>query len=76
MLTTVQAIVENDRIKLLEEIPLEAGQKLLVTFLNDPESQFWTAASQGSLDAIWDNEEDDVYAQLLEGCAPTAESRL
>ena len=67
MLTTVQAIVENDQIKLLEKIPLEAGQKLLVTFLNDPEFQFWTAASQSSLDTIWDNEEDDVYAQLLEG---------
>ena len=62
MLTTVQAIVENDQIKLLEKIPLEAGQKLLVTFLNKPESQFWTAASQSSLDTIWDNEEDDVYA--------------
>ncbi len=67
MLTTVQAIVENNQIKLLEEIPLEAGQKLLVTFLTDPESQFWITASQSSLSAIWDNEEDDVYAQLLEG---------
>lgn len=66
MLTTVQAIVENNQIKLLEEIPLEAGQKLLVTFLTDPESQVWTTASQSSLGIIWDNEEDDVYAQLLE----------
>ncbi len=67
MLTTVQAIVENNQIKLLEEVPLEAGQKLLVTFLSDPETQFWTIASQSSLDTIWDNEEDDIYAQLLEG---------
>lgn len=67
MLTTVQAIVENNQIKLLEEIPLETGQKLLVTFLTDPESQFWLTASQSSLDAIWSNKEDDVYAQLLEG---------
>ncbi|MFO7679339.1 MAG: hypothetical protein R6X34_04760 [Chloroflexota bacterium] len=67
MLTTVQAIVENNQIKLLEEIPLEAGQKLLVTFLTDPESQFWIRASQSSIDTIWDNEEDDIYAHLLEG---------
>ncbi len=67
MLTTVQAIVENNQIKLLEEMPLEAGQKLLVTFLTDSESQFWITTSQSSLDDIWDNEEDDVYAQLLEG---------
>jgi hypothetical protein len=25
----------------------------------------WQAASQAALDAIWDNDEDDVYAQLL-----------
>ncbi len=67
MLTTVQAIVENDQIKLLEAVPLQPGQRLLVTFLDDPESQFWLSASQTSLDAIWDNEEDNVYAWLLEG---------
>ena len=67
MLTTVQAIVENNQIKLLEEIPLETGQKLLITFLTDPEPQFWLSANQSSLDTIWNNEEDDIYAQLLEG---------
>jgi hypothetical protein len=25
----------------------------------------WQAASQPALDAIWDNDEDDIYAQLL-----------
>lgn len=67
MLTTVQAIVENNQIRLLEDIPLQTGQKLLVTFLNDPEAEFWTLASEHSLDAFWDNEEDDIYAQLLQG---------
>ena len=27
---------------------------------------FWLQASQPSLDAIWDNCEDDIYAELLE----------
>lgn len=67
MLTTVQAIVEDDQIKLLEAVPLRPGQRLLITFLTDLHSQFWADASQDSLDAIWDNEEDDIYAQLLEG---------
>ncbi|MBX3060988.1 MAG: hypothetical protein KF770_31405 [Anaerolineae bacterium] len=67
MLTTVKAIVEDNQIKLLETIPLRSGQRLLITFLNDPESQFWSEASQSSLDTVWDNEEDDIYAQLLEG---------
>lgn len=26
---------------------------------------FWLAASENSLNEIWDNEEDDVYAELL-----------
>lgn len=29
------------------------------------ESTFWQASSQASLDAIWDNAEDDVYVELL-----------
>ncbi len=28
--------------------------------------EFWLAASESSLDEIWNNEEDDVYAELLE----------
>ncbi|AFY61695.1 DUF2188 domain-containing protein [Synechococcus sp. PCC 6312] len=29
-------------------------------------AEFWLGASQTSLDAVWDNDEDDVYAKLLE----------
>nr|WP_039738464.1 hypothetical protein [Hassalia byssoidea] len=41
------------------------GAKVLVTLLPDDEADFWLKTSQ-SLDAVWDNTEDDVYAQLLE----------
>ena len=34
--------------------------------MRDDEDEFWTAASQPSLDAGWDNEDDDVYGQLLQ----------
>lgn len=27
---------------------------------------FWLKASQPSLDAVWDNPDDDIYAELLE----------
>jgi len=30
------------------------------------DQEFWLSASEESLDAIWGNEEDDVYAKLLE----------
>jgi uncharacterized protein (DUF433 family) len=41
------------------------AQVPFITVLADDEPEFWTAISQPALDAIWDNEEDDVYAELL-----------
>lgn len=29
------------------------------------ESNFWQTSSQASLDTVWDNAEDNVYAELL-----------
>ncbi|HEX8694247.1 MAG TPA: hypothetical protein VF746_17635 [Longimicrobium sp.] len=33
----------------------------------DDEAGFWIAISQPSLEAVWDNADDDVYQQLLQG---------
>jgi hypothetical protein len=67
MLTTVWAIVRNGKIELTEEVSLTEGARLLVTLLPlDEESQFWMGASQSALDSVWNNPQDDVYAQLLE----------
>ncbi len=65
MLQTLWATVHDGQIQLAEQATLPEGAKLLVTVLPDQEDQFWVAASQRSLDAVWDNAEDDVYAQLL-----------
>jgi hypothetical protein len=35
------------------------------------EREFWLAVSRPAMDAIWGNEEDDVYEQLLETNRPT-----
>ncbi len=67
MLTSHWAVVHNGRIQLAENIALPEGTKLLVTLLPEDEDQFWQAASDSSLTAVWDNAEDDAYAQLLEG---------
>lgn len=64
MMNTVRAIVREGKIQLLEEIDLPEGTEVLVTPLLD-ETDFWRRASGSSLDAVWDNPEDDVYAQLL-----------
>lgn len=66
MLSTMWATVRNGKIELLEQTDLPEGSKLLVTLLPEDENKFWSYASQSSLDAIWRNVEDDVYAELLE----------
>ncbi len=65
MLKTLWATVRQGKIELLELSELPEGAKVLVTLLPDEEAEFWLQASQISLDTVWDNTEDDVYAQLL-----------
>jgi hypothetical protein len=65
MLKTLWAIIHEGKIELLEHADLPEGAKVLVTLLHDDETDFWLRASQVSLDTIWDNAEDDVYAQLF-----------
>ena len=66
MLTTLWATVRNGKIELLDSTALPEGTKAIVTLLPDDETDFWLQSSQTSLDAIWDNAEDEVYAQLLQ----------
>ncbi|WP_293148012.1 MULTISPECIES: hypothetical protein [unclassified Microcoleus] len=65
MLKTLWATVRQGKIELLELSELPEGAKVLVTLLPDEETEFWLQASQTSLDTVWDNTEDDIYAQLL-----------
>ncbi len=65
MLKTLWATVRQGKIELLESTELPEGTRVLVTLLPD-DTEFWLQASQASLDAVWDNAEDDVYAQLLQ----------
>jgi len=72
MLKTLRAVVRDGHIALVEPADLPEGSKALVTLLPEVEGDsdelqaFWLAASHESLDAVWDNTEDDVYAELLE----------
>jgi hypothetical protein len=69
---TVWAVIHEGRIEPSEPVELPEGARVLVTLLPeiallpDEERQFWLAASEKSLSAIWDNAEDDAYAKLLE----------
>ncbi len=65
MLNTIRAIVREGKIELLEKVEIPEGTEVLVTPLVD-EPSFWLNVSESSLDSVWDNSEDDVYAELLE----------
>jgi hypothetical protein len=65
MLKTLWATVREGKIELLESEELPEGTRVLVTLLPNDETEFWLQTSQTSLSSVWDNAEDDVYAQLL-----------
>jgi hypothetical protein len=66
MLKTLWATIHQGKIELLESTEIPEGTRVLVTLLPDDDAGFWLEASQTSLDAVWDNNEDDVYAQLIQ----------
>ena len=61
----IRAVVNEGRIEPLEELHVPDGTEVLVTILSNGDD-FWLKVSEQSLNAIWDNPEDDVYAELLE----------
>ena len=63
---TLRATIHQGQIELLDSIELPEGAKVLVTLLPDEETEFWQQTSQNTLDTIWDNPEDEVYAELLQ----------
>ena len=66
MLRTLRAVVRKEKIELLEKERIPEGTRVLVTLLpKDEESQFWLDTSQVSLDTVWNNSEDEIYAELL-----------
>ncbi len=66
MLKTLLATVRQGKIELSEKLELPEGTKVLVTVLPNEEADFWQQTSQVALNRVWDNTEDDIYAQLLE----------
>jgi len=66
MLNTVWAVVQDGKIQTIDEINAPEGTRAIITLLIEDEADFWQAASSALLDEVWDNAEDDVYAELLE----------
>ncbi|MCB8761121.1 hypothetical protein [Planktothrix agardhii] len=65
MLRTFWGTVRQGKIELLDSAELVEGTQVLVTLIANDEAEFWLQTSQVSLNAVWDNAEDDIYAELL-----------
>jgi hypothetical protein len=65
MLSTFWGVVRDGKVEPLEGAGLPEGASVLVTVMQDQDAQFWQRLSAESLKMIWDNAEDDVYAELL-----------
>ncbi|MCF3646696.1 hypothetical protein [Planktothrix agardhii] len=65
MLRTFLGTVRQGKIELLDSTDLVEGTQVLVTLIANNEVEFWLQTSQVSLNAVWDNAEDDIYAELL-----------
>ena len=65
MLHTVRAVIRQGKIEVIEPVELPEGATALVTLLAEEDTLFWSSVTAVSLDKIWDNAEDDVYAELL-----------
>lgn len=67
MLETARAVIREGKIELLETLPLQEGTQVMVTVLPDEDEQhFWLRVSERALAEVWNNTEDDVYAELLQ----------
>jgi hypothetical protein len=66
MASTIWGVVHGGKIEVSEGVDLPEGCEVLITLPSDATSGFWEAASEKSLAEVWDNAQDDAYAQLLE----------
>jgi hypothetical protein len=66
MINTIWAVIRDGKIVPLEDVNVPEGTRALVTLLPEDDAGFWLVASEASLNEVWGDAEDDVYAELLE----------
>ena len=68
MTTAVEAIYEDGLLRPLQPLHLPEHTRVMVsveTLENDPERPAWLAQSARRLRAVWDDDADDVFNELL-----------
>jgi hypothetical protein len=61
------AVIRDGKIELLEPLDLPDGTMVIVTtpMETETDAEFWRDASASTLNKIWNNDKDDIYAELL-----------
>ena len=66
MTTTLDAIYENGKIVLPQPLDLPEKARVRVTIESaDSEREAWLKLSEQTLTKVWDNEDDDIFNELL-----------
>lgn len=65
MMNTFRAVVREGRIEPLKPADLPEGEAVMAPRSTEESPDFREGVGRSPLDAIWDNVEDDAYAQLL-----------
>ena len=65
MKTTVDAIYEHGKLLLPKPLSLPEKSRVRVTIESDTEREAWLKLSEKALMKTWDNDDDDVFNELL-----------
>ncbi|MFH1050964.1 MAG: hypothetical protein V1779_08585 [bacterium] len=65
MYSVHQAIYENGKLVLSGNEQIPNGAKVFVAVVSEPQQDYLLKASEEVLDKIWNNEEDNIYEELL-----------
>ena len=65
MSSVLHAVIHNGKLEFLGDASFPEGTRFnVVPSVEAEEFEFWRAAARPALDAIWENEADDIYAEL------------
>ena len=59
----IEKLEIKEEIRLLQIISEDINKKVN---LQNPDNRYWLAMGENSFDRIWDNQEDEVYSELLQ----------
>jgi len=65
MIKTIKTRYKKGRVLMDKDINIPDDSVIYISYVNNEENNFYLSASQTALDKIWDNEEDDIYENLL-----------